>query len=152
MLRFLTILLPLLLAACSPSSGEPMIEVTDAWARPTSGAGQVSAAYLIVRNEGTAEDRLIGASSEAARQVTVHSSSNEVGIARMRRLENGLAIPPGASVKLKPGGNHMMLEGLKAPLAVGESIRIALRFERSGEKIVTVPIGNGPAGASAHDH
>ena len=62
----------------------------------------------------------------------------EGGIARMRMVHS-LDVPAGAEVKLAPGGNHIMLEGLKAPLAAGERFQLTLRFARSGA--VSVPVG-----------
>lgn len=58
----------------------------------------------------------------------------------MRPLQSGLAIPAGSSVELKPGGTHIMLMGLEAPLPEGDSLRLTLRFEKSGERPIEVGV------------
>lgn len=118
-----------LLASCS--SGEPRIAVRDAWARQTVAGQSISAAYVTIDNQGSRDDRLLGAASPAA-AVSLHSSSSEGGIARMRALGR-LDIPAGSAVELAPGSNHLMLTGLGGPLEPGASIPLTLRFERSGE-------------------
>ena len=129
------------LASCSGRTNAPAdIRVADAWARATI-AGQPSAAvYLTVTNAGRGDDRLLGVSSPAAKSATLHSSSSEGGVMRMRALRDGLAVPAGATVKLEPSGNHAMLTGLSAPLAPGTSFPLDLRFERSGERQVQVRV------------
>ena len=62
------------------------------------------------------------------------------GVMQMRQLADGLPVPAGGSVVLKPGGYHVMLIGLKKPLAAGESIPLTLTFEKAGNISVTVPV------------
>jgi periplasmic copper chaperone A len=62
------------------------------------------------------------------------------GVMQMRELANGLPIPSGGSVALKPGSYHVMLIGLKKPLAPGETISLTLTFEKAGNISVTVPV------------
>jgi len=150
MLRSSRLAVLLLLASCSPAQGDPQIEVDSPWARPTLGTGQMSAAYLTIRNSGNGGDRLLGASSEVAAKITLHSSSSEGGIARMRPIEGGLTIAAGSTVKLEPGGSHMMLERVNRPLSAGDRIILTLDFERSGRKLVQAEVGNGPAAHEGH--
>ncbi|MEJ2546484.1 MAG: copper chaperone PCu(A)C [Gemmatimonadota bacterium] len=91
-----------------------------------------SAAYLRIRNLGTEGDRLIGADFDGARRVEVHETRiGDDGLAMMRPIEF-LPIPPGAEVRLKPGGVHVMLMGLERPLVAGEDVELSLTFEISG--------------------
>lgn len=146
MIRTLPVAALLLLASCSPDSGNPQIEISDAWVRPTVSSGQMSAGYAVIANKGSGADRLVGVSSDVAARITLHESSNDGGIARMRPLPDGIAVEGGDTAMLTPGGNHLMLEGLKRPLAAGESIEVKLRFERSGVKVMTAEVRNAPAG------
>ena len=129
------------LASCSGGADAPAdIKVADAWARATV-AGQPSAAvYLTIANGGRDGDRLLGVSTPIARDASLHSSSSEGGVMRMRALPDGLPIPAGATVKLQPSGNHAMLTGLSAPLAKDSSFPLSLRFERSGQTEVQVRV------------
>ena len=139
-MRAALFLLALAVTSCNRSSGEPQLAVSDAWARETVPGQTVGAAYLTVRNDGEGDDRLVAATSPAAATITIHSTTVENGVARMRRAES-IPIPAGESVKLAPGGTHIMLTGLREPLRSGEPLRLTLRFQRSGEVPVTATVG-----------
>ena len=106
------------------------------------GASTNSAAYLLVRNDGGTGDRLTGAESPAASRVELHESFMEGEVMRMRKVDS-LDIPAGSEVELKPGGLHIMLLGITGPLVEGEEIELTLHFERSGDRIVRLPIRSG---------
>lgn len=106
------------------------------------GVSTNSAAYLLLRNTGGTSDRLAGAESSVASRVEIHESSMEGEVMRMRKVD-GLEIPAGSEVELKPGGLHLMLLGLDEPLTEGEEIEITLRFEQSGDRIVALPVRSG---------
>ncbi|MBS4082311.1 MAG: copper chaperone PCu(A)C, partial [Rhizobiales bacterium] len=89
------------------------------WSRATPAGASVAAGYLAVTNKGLSADRLLSFTTDLAGQPEVHEMSNEGGIMKMRPLAKGLAIPAGATVKLEPGGYHLMLMQLKKPLAAG---------------------------------
>ena len=136
-----------LLGACSASP--PDLDVRDPWVRATIAGQSGTAAYLTVENRGGSDDRLVGVSSASA-DASLHSTSNENGVSRMRPLTDGLPIPAGATVQLRPGGNHIMLMGLREPLQPGRAITIRLTFERSGERQVEVPVRDALTGAMNH--
>ena len=145
------LLAPLLLAAACAPEGEPQIQVDGAWARPTLGNGQSTAAYLTIRNSGSGSDTLIEVRSEGAERASLHRSANENGVATMRAIEGGVEIGPGQSAVFAPGGNHVMIEKVARPLAPGERIRLVLRFERSGERTLEAAVSHG-AGANHAGH
>jgi periplasmic copper chaperone A len=123
------------------------IEVTDAWARATAmgdmamGEAQPAgdsdaamgngAAYLVVRNAGTTPDRLIGAASDVAGAVELHTVEESNGVMAMRPVE-AIDVPAGESVELRPGGFHVMLVGLNRELRPGDMVALTLEFERAG--------------------
>ena len=106
------------------------------WTRATPGGARVAGGYVTIRNTGALPDRLIGGSLEAAGRVEIHEMAMVEGVMRMRDLANGLAIAPGATVELRPGGYHVMFLDLWRPLRQGETVRGTLVFERAG----TVPV------------
>ena len=116
--------------------GELMIE--GAVARASIGSAPNSAAYLTVKTMG-APDRLIGAESDAARKVELHRSYKQDGVMRMEPIE-GIPVEPGAPAVLEPGGAHVMLMGLVAPLQAGTEIALTLTFEKAGDVTLSVPV------------
>jgi periplasmic copper chaperone A len=133
------LLAALLLASCG-RSGPPDIRISDAWARETVAGQTATAAYMTIANSGAGEDRLIGVAAPAPAMAMLHSSESSGGVARMREMEAGVAIPAGGRIELKPGGSHVMVTGLGAPLEPGQSLKLTLTFEKSGERPVDVPV------------
>lgn len=129
----------LLLASCG-QGGSPNVQIANAWAREMV-AGQTStAAYLTITNNGTTDDRLVSVSAPAPVKASVHATENSDGISRMREMNSGLAVPAGSTIELKPGGTHVMITGLQASLRRGETLKLGLRFEKSGEKPIDVQV------------
>jgi len=87
-----------------------------------------------------------------AAKVQVHEMSMNDGVMTMRPLDKGLAIEPGATVKLSPGGYHLMLLDLKGSLKQGEKLPVTLEFEKAGKVAITFDVqgvgAKGPAGAT----
>lgn len=160
LLPALTAIVLTLAAAISLARGAEVVAgdlaVVAAWARATPPAAELGAIYVSIENRGNAEDRLMGASSPAARSTTLHESVEENGVALMRPLR-AAAIPVGGVLEMKPGGAHIMLMGLLAPLKEGESVSLTLDFETAGSVAVSVPVlpigSEGPtAGHDGHAH
>jgi copper(I)-binding protein len=107
-----------------------------------SGPGSTTAGYLVIRNRGRIDDQLLSAHSEVARSVEIHRTILEGDVARMRPVER-LPIPAGDSVNLKPGGFHLMLRDLRETLVEGERVTLTLRFERGGEVVANLVVGEG---------
>lgn len=136
-----------LFAACAEAPpAEPELVVRDAWVRPAAlpedsgGAPVNSAAYLVVENRGGNSDRLVDVGFPGATRVELHESFvDSAGVARMRRVD-AVVVPAGGDARLEPGGLHVMLMGLQAPLVAGDSVDLALRFERSGERGVRAAV------------
>lgn len=135
------------LAAQAADSAPGPITIEQAYARATL-AGQVNgAAYFTLKNHG-ADDRLLAASSAASTRVELHQMSLSGGVMRMREID-AIELPAGKTVELKPGGLHIMLMGLKAPIKAGADVQLILKFEKAGEMTVQVPVREGGA-ASMH--
>lgn len=108
------------------------LRLTGAWSRPTPPGAPAAAGYVTITNTGTRPDRLLGATSTAAERIEVHEMKLTNGIMQMRPVAGGLAIAPGRSVALAPGGYHLMLIGPKRPSVTGGQVPVMLLFERAG--------------------
>lgn len=129
------------------------IVVETPWSRATPGGARVAGGYLAIRNEGTTPDRLVGGSVDVAARFEVHSMAMVDGVARMAPVEGGLEIPPGETVMLEPGGYHVMMMDLRAPLTEGDTITGTLVFETAGTVEITYAVGPlGSREAPMHGH
>lgn len=127
----------LLVAACG-QNGKPEVQLSNAWARPTRGDAP-GAVYVTIVNEGSADDRLMGAFTDHAAMAMVHQNELVDGVARMR-MAGEINVPAGQQVEMVPGGTHIMLEGLRAPLRTGDHFNLVLKFRESGDKRVEVEV------------
>ena len=109
------------------------------YARATPPGATTGGAFVAITNRGAVQDRLLEASTPAAKSVEIHEMSMDGGMMKMRAVR-GIDIKPGARVELKPGGYHLMLLELKEPLQSGRKIPLTLVFERSGRIEMSVPI------------
>lgn len=119
------------------------------FSRATLPNAPVAGGFLTIQNTGTADDRLIGVSSEVAGHVEVHEMAMVGDVMKMRQLKDGLPIPAGQTVTLKPGGIHVMFMGLKQPLVQGKTVIVTLTFEKAGS--VQIPLAIGAPNATAPD-
>ena len=117
-----------LTTGCAPRA--PDIAVSDAWARATAPGQSSGAVYATIANARRLPIALVGVSSEAG-MAMLHANEMKDGIARMRMLSRSRS-PSGQTVALAPGGTHVMLSGLAAPLAAGQQSQLTLPLRRSG--------------------
>jgi periplasmic copper chaperone A len=125
--------------------------ITQAWTRATPGGARIGGGFLTIENKGSAPDKLIGASADGAGKVEVHEMATTDGIMKMRPVEGGLAIEPGKTVKLAPGGYHLMMMDLKSPLKQGDKLPLTLQFEKAGKVAVTLDVQGVGAAAPGSD-
>jgi periplasmic copper chaperone A len=126
------------------------LEIGHPWARATPPTAPTGGGFLTVTNTGTTPDRLISVKSAAAETVQVHEMKMEGNVMRMREISGGLEIAPGATVTLAPGGLHIMMMGLKAPLKQGDKVPVTLVFEKAGS--INVELAVVALGASPKEH
>jgi hypothetical protein len=142
-------------AAASITKGD--LVIAQPWSRATPGGARVAGGYLTVTNRGAQPDRLVSGSADFAERVEIHEMATANGVMTMRNLANGLAIAPGQTVELKPGGYHVMFMGLRRPLAEGQTVKVTLTFERAGTVELDFRIGSiggrtAPGGGEHHHH
>ena len=124
------------------------LRISHPWAR-AAGANTNGAAYMTLRNAGGQPDRLVSASTPIARTVELHTHVRDGEVMRMRPVAD-IPVPAGQTVRLRPGGLHVMLIGLTEPLRQGAEVPLTLRFERAGE--VQVMLAIEAAGARGGHH
>lgn len=129
------------------------IRVDHPWARPSISERTPGAAYFTLTNTGAEADRLIAARPVGfAERAELHTHIHDNGVMRMREVEGGVEIPAGETVEFRPGGLHVMLFGLAAPLTEGELHPLVLVFQRAGEVEVGVFVENRAPGGSDSGH
>jgi copper(I)-binding protein len=132
------------LAQQAPSS---QIEVVEPWARATAATAKTAAAYMTLRNMGTAGDRLVAAATPVAGRTELHTHMKDGDVMRMRQVD-AIAVNAHGSANLAPGGLHVMFFDLKAPLKEGEKFPLTLRFEKAGEISTQVSVRSARAMSS----
>jgi copper(I)-binding protein len=132
--------------AASAETCSSEICVSDAWARATPPGAETASVYFSVVNKGRVADSLVSASTSVTANAMVHRSVMDGNIVRME-MTGPLELAPGARVTFAPIGYHLMLAGLKQPLAQGATISVTLDFAKAGKLQLAVPVlGLGAAG------
>lgn len=148
-LAALVVLMVRLSSAAEPRNAA--ISVSGAWARATVAKVANSAIYFRIDNHGERADTLLSARSEVSRAVELHQTRVTNGVVGMRHVKEGVPVPARSSVTFAPGGYHVMLVGVKAPLEKGRTFPLTLKFAKAGEIAVSVTVGEaGPPGEQQH--
>jgi hypothetical protein len=152
-MRFLLTSLVLLAALATGAHAQDYkvgsLVINHPWTRATPKGAMVAGGYVKITNTGSTPDRLTGGSADVSRKFEVHEMSMDGGVMKMRELKNGLEIPPGATVELKPGSYHIMMMNLSRPLAKGDKVKGSLTFEKAGKvdvEFAVEALGGMPAG------
>jgi periplasmic copper chaperone A len=114
-------------SVCVVSAYAQNVTVTDAWARATVQGQKATGAFMKITAKDNA--KLVGVSSPVAGVAEIHEMKMDKDVMRMSALPNGLDLPAGKAVELKPGGYHVMLMDLKAPLAKDTTVPVTLTFQ-----------------------
>lgn len=131
------------------------IEVHDAYSVVSRPGAPSGGAYMVIHNDGTTDDRLLSASAPVAQMVQIHENIiDDDGVAHMRELADGIALPAGEEILLSRGGDHVMFMGITEPFEDGMIIPLTLHFEVAGDLLVEVPVDLSRLGAAddMHDH
>ena len=144
----------LLLLALAATVTAAQTTATDPWVRGT--VAQQKATGLFVQLTSAQGGRLVSANSAAAASVEIHEMAMDGNVMTMRELRDGLLLPAGKAVALKPGGYHLMLLGLKQPLKAGDTVTVTLVIEGADKKRETLelkaPVRALGAAPSEHKH
>lgn len=131
----------LVLAALAPAPAFAAkgVAVQEPWVREAPPGIRLVAAYMTLVNPTRQADRLLSVSSPMAREIEIHRMTVKNGVMDMEALPF-LTVPAQGEVKLLPGGNHLMIYGLKREMRDGERLPLVLKFERAGTVKVDAPI------------
>ncbi|WP_071794962.1 copper chaperone PCu(A)C [Natronohydrobacter thiooxidans] len=133
------------------------IHIHDAYARASTAMSQSGAAFMQIINHGAMDRRLIGARSDVAERVEIHTHiEDDAGVMRMIEIEAGIVIPADGAHLLERGGDHLMFLGLTRPLEQGDEITVTLIFEEGEDMEVVIPVDlermPEHGGSHSHDH
>lgn len=135
--RTLFLMFVLLIMSCS---GPPVasINITNTQVRQNIPPQTITAAYMAIHNQGP-ETALVSASTPAADVIEIHVMTTDGNMMRMKKI-NRLPIPTNGSATLQPGGNHLMLIGLKRDLTPGDTLPLTLTFANGQIQTIDAPI------------
>ncbi len=118
------------------------LTITEPWSRATAIGVPNGVVYLGITNKGAMPDKLTEVSSDVATRSEIHETmKNMPGMMMMEPVKDGLPVPAGQSVSLKPSGLHIMLIGLKHQLKPGDTVPLTLTFEKAGKVDITADVG-----------
>ena len=137
MKRILALSAFLALGACGQPADKPAepaaapgtVTVADAWCRPTPNGAKAGGCYVTLT--AGSDDRLLSVSTALAESAQIHEMKMENCVMSMGELKDGLPLPAGQKVELKPGSTHIMLMGLRDPLVDGGVASFTLTFEKA---------------------
>ena len=116
------------------------IDISNPWARIQTVESGEAGGFMTINNSGPEPDRLVGATSGMAEKVEIHGIKVVDAALRMRPLEQGLRLPVGMPIELKPRGYHLLFQRLKAPLVRGQTVSVTLIFEKAGSRPVELVV------------
>jgi copper(I)-binding protein len=122
------------------------LEIVHPWARATLKGSDVADGFLKIINHGTAPDKLIAVSVEFAKTGQIHDMKMDGDVMKMQELTEGLEIPAGATVELKPKSLHLMFVGVNQELLPDTMMDGELTFEKAGKvkiEFMIEPAGTG---------
>ncbi len=147
-------------AQCDQASGECVdlsavvvgdIEIAKPWLRAMLPGQPAAGGYLTIVNRGAVADRLVAVTSPRAGRVEIHEMKVENDVMKMRSVDGGLALEPGETVTLAPGGLHLMFHDVRGAFAAGEQVPVTLEFEMAGRAEIGFDV-RAMEGHDAHRH
>jgi len=117
------------------------IEIVDPYIRTARPGAPTGAAFMVLKNTGDQDDRLVSAASDIAARVELHTHIDlGDGVMKMTKIEDGIPVPAGGNHPLMRGGDHVMFMGLHDTLEQGQTVAVTLTFENAGDIVVDIPV------------
>jgi copper(I)-binding protein len=111
------------------STAQAEVVASDGWSRATPPGAKTAVGYLVLKNTGTEERRLLSITSPVCDKVMLHRSSVDAqGMSRMWPV-GSLALRPGETLVFGPNGLHVMFTDIQAPFQAGQKVQLVLQFE-----------------------
>jgi len=127
------------------------LELDGAYVRAMLPGQPVGGGFVMIKNGGGDDDRLVSASSPAAGAVELHEMAMQGEVMKMRKLNDGIPVPAGETVELKSGGLHLMFMQVKTPFQEGDTVPVTLTFEKAGSIELTLPVKSAAPGGHSHN-
>lgn len=115
------------------------ITIKDGFVREAPPNQTISGAFMTLKNNDLSDHKVVSATSPAAKTVELHTHTHENGMMKMRQTPQ-IELPANAEVMLKPGGLHIMLIDLTAPLSTDTPVAVTIKFEDGSEKTLELPV------------
>lgn len=131
------------------------LAISHPWSRPTPPGTPVGVGYMTISNQGDEPVTLVSGQTPVAARVSIHETTMQDGLMKMRPLRDGLTVPAGETVTLKPHSYHLMLEQLERPLREGDEVPLTLTFDELDPLEVRLHVerqDTGSAMGSGGDH
>lgn len=128
------------LTIANHSHAAEKVEISKAWIRATPPSAMAAGGYLEITNNTNRDETLVGVEFSQAGKSEIHEMKMDDGVMKMRPLKQGIAIPAGKSILLKPGGFHLMFMGMKSQMKAGENHSVKLTFSHSGVMEIDFPV------------
>lgn len=142
----------LLISVGALAGAADSVSVQDPYVRMAPPNAPATGAFMVIRNNGDKEVKVLKAANPVSRVTELHNHINDGGVMRMRPV-TAIEIKAKGEVALKPGGLHVMMIDLKAPLKEGEIVPITLGFDDGSSKVVEAKVVRPmPAGMMEHKH
>lgn len=125
-------------------------EMSEGYLRASAPGAPIGAAFMTLHNPSDKAVSMVAAESDLSKTVEMHNHINVDGVMKMRQVDK-IELPANGKAVLKPGSFHLMLMGLKQPLAVGESGQIRVRFSDGSEQVLDLPVKKVAAKPMMHD-
>lgn len=129
----------LALTGCATTPASDTLTMTDAWVKAADSG--MTAAFGELRNDTGTDVVITGVQSAASDALELHETiEDDAGQMIMRKVDAGFAVPSGGTLTLEPGGDHIMLMGLTAPLRAGEDVTFTLTMSDGSVFEFTAPV------------
>ncbi|WEO73252.1 copper chaperone PCu(A)C [Agrobacterium vitis] len=116
------------------------LKISDGYLKAMIPGQPIGGGFVTITNNGPVEDKLIAISSPRATRAELHEMVMQGTIMKMRKIPDGFVIAPGATLKMEPGGYHLMFMGVQMPFKANQTVPVTLTFEKAGKLELAMPV------------
>jgi copper(I)-binding protein len=151
MKRLSTLATGLLLSAGVLAGAADNVSVQDPYVRLAPPNAAATGAFMVIRNTGDKDVKVVKADNPVSKATELHTHLNEGGVMKMRPVP-AIEIKAKGEAVLRPGGLHVMMIDLKAPMKEGDSVPITLTFDDGSSKQVDARVVRATAAPASTEH
>ena len=151
-MKKLTLLAAGLIASTAAFAGDAdQVSVQDPYVRLAPPNAPATGAFMVIRNAGDKDVKVVKADNPVSRVTELHTHLNEGGVMKMRPVP-AIDVKAKGEAVLKPGGLHVMLIDLKAPMMEGDTVPLTLTFDDGSTKKVDAKVVKPTAAPAPMEH